>query len=54
LQQQCRGVEFLPATAYSPDDARKILQDDAAADGYVAYMIGGWARAGERNWFSGS
>ncbi|MCY2989534.1 MAG: twin-arginine translocation signal domain-containing protein [Planctomycetota bacterium] len=47
LQQQCPGVEFLPSTAYSPDDARKILQDDAAVDGYVAYMIGGWARAAE-------
>jgi hypothetical protein len=47
LQQACPGVEFLPATAYSPDDARKILQDDAAVDGYVAYMIGGWARAAE-------
>ena len=44
LQQACPGVEFLPATAYNPDDARKILQDDAAVDGYVAYMIGGWAR----------
>jgi L-fucose isomerase-like protein len=47
LQQACPGVEFLPATAYSPDDARKILQDDAAVDGYLAYMIGGWARAAE-------
>ena len=36
LQQACPGVEFLPATAYNPDYARKILQDDAAVDGYVA------------------
>ncbi len=47
LQQACPGVEFRPATAYSLDDARKILQDDAAVDGYVAYMIGGWAGAAQ-------
>ena len=49
LQQQCPGVEFLPSTAYSPVDARTILQAQGGlsagrpkrpADGPIA----GWAR----------
>jgi L-fucose isomerase-like protein len=47
LQQHCPDVEFLPATAYSVEDARQILKDDAAVDGYLAYMIGGWAGAAQ-------
>ncbi len=47
LQQSCPGIEFLPAVAYSADDARKILESDKDVDGYLAYMIGGWATAGQ-------
>jgi hypothetical protein len=47
LQQGCPQCEFLPVTAYTPDDARKIVADDKDIDGYLAYMVGGWARAAE-------
>jgi hypothetical protein len=47
LQQSCPGIEFAPATAYSAEDAKKILEADKEVDGYLAYMIGGWAAAGQ-------
>jgi len=47
LRQACPGIEFLPATAYNPADAKKVLESDADVDGYLAYMIGGWAGAAE-------
>ena len=47
LQQSCPEIEFLPATAYSAGDAAKLLEADAEVDGYLAYMIGGWATAGQ-------
>jgi len=34
-------------TAYSTEDAKKILEVDTEVDGYLAYMIGGWATAGQ-------
>ncbi len=47
LQRGCPGIEFLPATAYSAEDAKKLLEADSEVDGYLAYMIGGWATAGQ-------
>jgi hypothetical protein len=47
LQESCPGSEFLSVTAYSADDARKILEADKDVDGYLTYMIGGWAGAAE-------
>ena len=49
LQQGCPGIEFLPTTAFSAEDARKLLEADKThpVDGYLAYMIGGWATAGQ-------
>jgi hypothetical protein len=47
LRQACPGIEFLPATAYDRADAKRILEADAEVDGYLAYMIGGWACAAE-------
>ncbi len=47
LQQGCPDCEFLPVSAYNADDAKKILEADKDIDGYLAYMIGGWACAGE-------
>jgi hypothetical protein len=47
LQQRCPGIEFLPVTAYGADDAKKILEADKEVDGYLAYMIGGWATTGQ-------
>ena len=47
LEQSCPGIEFFPATALSAEDAKKILEADKEVDGYLAYMIGGWATAGQ-------
>jgi len=47
LAKACPAVEFLPTTAYSAEDAKKILAADKAVDGYLAYMLGGWATAGQ-------
>jgi L-fucose isomerase-like protein len=46
LKVGCPGIEFLPETAYDPADAKKILEKDAEVDGYLAFMVGGWASAG--------
>ena len=49
LKASCPGSEFLPAVAYSVADAQKILEADKsqAIDGYLSYMLGGWAQAGQ-------
>jgi L-fucose isomerase-like protein len=47
LRQACPEIEFLPATAYDSADAKKILERDAEVEGYLSYMIGGWAGAAE-------
>jgi len=47
LQQGCPDCEFLPVSAYNADDAKKILEADKDIDGYLAYMIGRLACAGE-------
>jgi hypothetical protein len=46
LTAACPGIEFLPATAMSADDARKLMVDDHEVDGYAIYMLGLWPRAG--------
>jgi hypothetical protein len=46
LTAACPNIEFLPATAMSVEDARKILLGDSEVDGYVVYMLGLWPRAG--------
>jgi len=49
LQASCPDSEFLPAVAFSVADAQKILEEDKSQqiDGYLSYMLGGWARAGQ-------
>jgi len=47
LRQSCPNIEFLPATAYDAADAKKLVESDKDIDGYLAYMIGGWATAGQ-------
>ncbi len=47
LRRTCPAIEFLPVTAYNADDAKKILERDSEVDGYIAYMVGGWAGAAE-------
>ena len=47
LEQSCPGIEFIPATAYNAEDAKNLVAADRDVDGYLAYMIGGWATAGQ-------
>jgi len=49
LQASCPDSEFLPAVAFSVADAQKILEQDKSQqiDGYLSYMLGGWAQAGQ-------
>jgi hypothetical protein len=47
LAADCPKIDFLPVTAMSAADARRILLEDADVDGYVVYMLGIWSRVGE-------
>jgi hypothetical protein len=47
LRESCTESEFLPVTALTAEDGKKILEADKEVDGYLAYMIGGWAGAAE-------
>ncbi len=47
LRASCPDFEFLPTTAFSAEDGTKLLAADQEVDGYLAYMIGGWATAGQ-------
>jgi len=42
LRQSCPAVEFLPVTAQTADEAKKILEGDHEVDGYLCYMLGIW------------
>jgi len=42
LQQGCPEVEFLPATAMGPAQAKEILEKDNDIDSYAVYMLGHW------------
>ncbi len=46
LAKRCPGFEFLSSMARGPEDAKKILADDAAVgiDGYVVYQMNCWNR----------
>lgn len=46
LQQQCPGVEFLPALAHGPEDAQKLLAagDADRIDGYLVYQMNNWVK----------
>ncbi len=46
LRQACPNVEFLPVTAMSADEGRKLLDTDAEVDGYLVYMLGLWTGVG--------
>jgi hypothetical protein len=47
LQEACPNIEFLPVTAQSAEDAKRILAQDQSIDGYVNYMVGIWSGAAE-------
>ena len=42
LNQGCPNIEFLPVTAQSAEEAKKVLEDDKDVDGYLVYMTGIW------------
>jgi hypothetical protein len=44
LRQACPQVEFLPVTAQSVEEAKKVLEGDQEVDGYLSYMVGIWTR----------
>jgi len=45
LRQSCPGIELLPTTIQSAEDAKKMLEADKAIDGYLVYMLGLWTGA---------
>jgi len=45
LSQAAPNVELMPATAQNPEEAKKILDADQQADGYLVYMLGLWSGA---------
>jgi len=46
LAQRCPGFEFVPSMANGPEQAKKIVEEDAAAkiDGYLVYQMNCWNR----------
>ncbi len=46
LPQRCPGFEFLPALASGPDEAARILEQDASSpvDGYLVVQMNCWNR----------
>jgi len=48
LEKALPGIEFLPVTLQSADEADKLLQRDLNVDGYVVYIVGIWTGAVRR------
>jgi len=46
LAKRCTGFEFISSMAQGPEEAKKILEQDASAviDGYVVYQMNCWNR----------
>jgi len=47
LRKECPNIEFVPATAQSPDEAKTLLAASPDVDGYLVYVIGIWSGAVE-------
>jgi len=47
LARSCPNIEFVPVTAMSGDQARKLVEGDKDIDGYLVYMVGIWTGAPE-------
>jgi hypothetical protein len=45
LTASCPGLEIVPTTVMSPDEANKLLADGAGVDGYLVYLVGLWTGA---------
>lgn len=48
LQKALPGIEFLPVTLQSADEAEKLLQSERDVDGFVVYIVGIWTGAVRR------
>ncbi len=45
LERSCPGIEFLPVTVGSAEEAKTVLEHDSGVDGYLVYMTGIWTGA---------
>jgi len=45
LRQACPDIEWVPATAHNADEAKQILNQQPAVDGYLVYLVGIWSGA---------
>ncbi len=45
LRNALPGIEFLPVTVQSAQEAEKLLQNERNVDGYVVYIVGIWTGA---------
>jgi hypothetical protein len=45
LRKACPEVEFLPVTASSGGEAKKVLEGDKEVDGYLVWILGIWSGA---------
>ncbi len=48
LQKSLPGIDFLPVTAQSVEEAGKLLQNDKDVDGYVVYILGIWTGVAQK------
>jgi hypothetical protein len=48
LQKALPGIDFLPVTIQSVQDAEKLLHNDKDSDGYVVYLVGIWTGAARK------
>jgi len=53
LKRACPGIEFLPATAQTAEEAEKLLGQYTDVDGWVVYLLGLPSSAGRPVAFSG-
>ncbi|MCX8108531.1 MAG: hypothetical protein N3G20_06985 [Verrucomicrobiae bacterium] len=46
LREMCPEIDFLPAVASGPDDARRLLEQDGTdrIDGYIVYQMNNWVQ----------
>ncbi len=48
LKKALPGIDFLPVTAQSAEEAEKLLQNNKDVDGYVVYIIGIWTGVAQK------
>lgn len=48
LQSALPGIDFLPVTIQSAEEAGRLLQNDKEVDGYVVYIVGIWTGVAQK------